>query len=289
MHKRLRITFLLVSLFIFSHSIAFAEFNWAWVCSDRYYSHFYDPDTVTINKASNGSILSIELWRKTTFSYAGAENTIKESNKTQEFPDPSQLAYAVQRIKINPQWKKITYFNITYYNSNKEILWSEEKEDEYELEPYFYDEKFFYRIADIFLHTTDTEMISSKDRWITVEYLKYSNGNYITAFLDVMTITHPGNSYYGWVYTIVYNSDGNAIEAFKEKKLYDLEDNSVTLVKESRWVYGEGWVMYQKNLHNYPKKYSPGSFGEYEIQQLKEFVKNNKEYILRYTKPVNIT
>lgn len=104
-----------------------------------------------------------------------------------------------------------------------------------------------------------------------------------------MTITSHGNSYYGWIYTIEYNSDGNAIKNIKEKKLYDIKDNSVTLVKESLWVHGKGWVLYQKNFNNHFEKYPPGSYGEYEIQQFKEFVKNNEEYILRYTKPVDFT
>ena len=105
---------LLIALMIFLPVENCAAVEWFWLDSNDKYSKYFEPDSVTVKKkvvTSDGREIAIEIeaWTKTTYSYNGAAETIKNYGIANILPDPKNLAYSLALLRVNPQNRTLQY------------------------------------------------------------------------------------------------------------------------------------------------------------------------------------
>ena len=82
---------------------------WTWLSSDDKYSKYYAPASVRVTQSVTPSgqtqTVATEITGeiKTTFTYEGAEETIRNYNIGHVIQNPSQLSYAVAAVRVVPQ------------------------------------------------------------------------------------------------------------------------------------------------------------------------------------------
>ena len=260
---------------------AFAETKWEWICSNNKYSQFFAPETLDQNITSK----TITVWTKTTYSYEGAEKTIKSYNKDNLITDPSRLSYSMSRIIINPQERKILYLSEVFYDTNGKSLWAEQSNNDWdEITPYSYNEKIFYGILDYVYHRQDLNMVNDdKNRWIPIAYDE-KDGKSSGLWIDKLSIIKYDNYATAWERHITRDSSNKVINKIEVKIRYNFFNNSTKFICISVWEINKGWVVSKNDVNEAPNTVIPDSQGEYEYNTIRDFIKNNSDFIDRYSK-----
>ncbi|MBR6268178.1 MAG: hypothetical protein IKR28_07615, partial [Selenomonadaceae bacterium] len=112
---------LAAAFFIFSFQLAQAQASeWFWLSSDEKYTKYFEPDTVkVIRKAqtNHGDVpTELEGWTKTTYTFGGADETIRNYEIQSILPDPRLLSYSLALLRINPQNRTIQYAREDFYD-----------------------------------------------------------------------------------------------------------------------------------------------------------------------------
>ena len=272
---------IILSLIIFSVALsAFAETKWEWICSDNKYSQFFAPETLEKDTV----IKTITVWTKTTYSYEGAEKTIKAYGKEGLITDPSRLSFSMSRVKMDTQERKILYLDKIFYDANGKVLWRKQQNNNWkEITPYCYNEKIFYGIMDYIFHRQDFKMVNDKDRWIPVAYSE-KNGNSTGIWTDKLSIINFDNYATAYKRSTTRDSDNNVIREIEFKVKYNFSNNSITFTRMSVWEINKGWFITNHEIKDNPSAIVPGSQGEYEYTTIRDFIKNNNDFVNRYSK-----
>ena len=144
---------LLLAMIFFIPADTFAADKWFWLDSNDKYSKYFEPDSVTINKkvvTNDGREIAIEIeaWTKTTYSYDGAAETIKNYGISNILPDPNSLAYSLALLRVNPQNRTLQYVREDFYNAQDQVVWSKEEGRIKEINTRSFDEEFYCAIVD---------------------------------------------------------------------------------------------------------------------------------------------
>ena len=120
---------MLIAATIFIPFETCAAVEWFWLDSNDKYSKYFEPDSVTVKKkvvTSDGREIAIEIeaWTKTTFTYEGATETIKNYGIANILPDPKNLAYSLALLRVNPQNRTLQYVREDFYNDKDQVVWS---------------------------------------------------------------------------------------------------------------------------------------------------------------------
>ena len=106
---------LLLSLFMFCPAVLADEGQtWVWLSSNDKYSKYYAPASVRTAQSvttSDGRAVATEIEAeiKTSFSYEGAEETIRNYKIDHVISNPAQLSYSVAQVRVVPQSRTLQY------------------------------------------------------------------------------------------------------------------------------------------------------------------------------------
>ncbi|MBP2659144.1 MAG: hypothetical protein H6Q69_2176 [Firmicutes bacterium] len=288
--KRLAIVVLLI-LGSCSQS-AFAEPNWYWYYSSEYITQFCDMNSIKIIRDYNGNIDKIEAWVKTTYSYEGAQDTIKGYELT-SVPNINQLSYSLEKICIKPQTRKIASKQEVFYNSEGSSLWSNEHQD-YSLNwnivsPNSSNEREFSIIVDeVYNSGKLIEFEKWKDgngRWIGLSSKNTDEGSVQNTWFDSMSIILDNDRVFFWTFHKDIK-DGITVTKNYNRWVYDINCNTMQLITMSVWEKDRGLILDNKTVTGKASSIIPESSGEYWTSTIKKYINDNRDYINRYSKRI---
>ena len=224
-----------------------AEYTWTFVSASDKYSKFYAPASVRVLQqimpASGTSSVATEIAAeiKTTLSYAGAEETIRNYQIEHVIEDPGQLAYTIAAVRVVPQQRTLQYISETFYDAAGNVLWSKAEGREKEMNSQQFDEEFYAVIVDAVFHQGEFDRMHADDRWILLWSDESSGGMRTQVTADTSTMRRMGDNLIFWAWTEVRDADGKAIEIKFDKRAVNLPQGTERMVTGKYWTPAEDW------------------------------------------------
>ena len=267
-----------------------AAVDWYWLDSNDKYSKYFDPDSVTVTKkvvTNDGREIAIEIeaWTKTTYSYEGAAETIKNYNISNVLNDPTALSYSLALLRINPQNRTLQYIREDFYDTKNQVVWSKAEGRIKEITSQTFDEEFYCAIVDeVFqMGERDRKRAPSSERWL--ELWTYTDAEGITTSLsaDTTTMRLKGSNLILWEWQTTKNTAGKTTEIRFMKKSVNLTQGTEIIKDGQVWTPTNAW---QKLKDEYGGNYRMIKSDEPDYKglvRLRAYVKNNQNWVTRYS------
>ena len=228
--------------------------GWYWLSSDEKYSNFFDPSSVTTTgsvETAHGKVATeIEAYIKTGYSYGGAQETIESYKLTDVIPNPTQLAYSVALLKVNPQNRTVQSAKEDFYHQQDKVIWSHTDGEEKEINSQAFDEEFYTNIVDSVFGQGEVERSKAKDRWLDL-YTSETDGLTTTAIADTTTMRKKGDNLIYWEWDTVKDASGNTLEIKFLKKAVNInqqQGQTEKVVNGSYWSGQTGWQSLENEI-----------------------------------------
>lgn len=264
--------------------------DWFWLDSNDKYSKYFEPDSVTVKKkvvTSDGREIAIEIeaWTKTTFSYEGATETIKNYGIENILPDPKNLAYSLALLRVNPQNRTLQYVREDFYNAQDQVVWSKEEGRVKEINTRSFDEEFYCAIVDeVFqMGERDRKRASTAERWIDLWTYTDSSGATTTLSADTTTMRLKGANLVLWEWQVTKDASGKTSEIRFMKKAVNLTQGTESIKDGQIWTPNNSW---QNLKDEYDGAYRMIKSDEPDYKglvRLRAYVKNNPRWVSRYS------
>ena len=273
----------------FVQSDAFAETEWYWLESNDKYSKYFDADSVTVNKkvvTKDGKEIAIEIeaWTKTTYSYEGAAETIKNYGITNVLPDPNSLKYSLALIRVNPQNRTLQYVREDFYDANNQIVWSKEEGRIKEITSQTFDEEFYCAIVDEVFQMGERDRKRATDsRWLDLWTYTDDDGTTTSLSADTTTMRLKGSNLILWEWQVTKNSAGKTTEIRFMKKAINLTQGTEVIKDGQIWTPTNSWKALQDEYDGAYRMISTDEPDYKGLVRLRAYVKNNREWVTRYS------
>lgn len=229
--------------------VTFAEEGraWTWLSSNDKYSKFYDPASVRVTQrlasSAGGQGIPSELVGgiKTTFSYEGAEETIRNYKIGHVIPNSSQLSYSVAQVRVSPQKRSLQYISETFYDAAGNVLWSKGEGTEKEMNSQQFDEEFYAALVDTVFRQGEMDRLRADDRWIILWSDETASGVKTQVTADTSTMRRVRDNLIFWAWTEVRDAKGKAIEIKFDKRAVNLPQGTERIVTGKYWSPMDGW------------------------------------------------
>ena len=263
--------------------------EWFWLGSNDKYSKFFQPDTVkVIRKAQtqHGDVATeIEGWTKTNYSYAGADETIRNYGIQSILPNPNMLSYSLALLRINPQNRTVQYEREDFYDAKGKIVWSNADDKVKEVNNESFDEEFYTAIVDEVFRQGETKRRLAEDRWITLWTNTTPKGLTTTVTADTTTMRLRGNNLILWEWLETRDLNKSVVEIkFMKKAVNVLQGTERIMVADSRqWKPKIGWKTLEDEMNGAYRmipQYSPEYKG---MERLRAFAKGYSTWVNRYS------
>lgn len=281
---------LLIALAIFIPFGTCAAVDWFWLDSNDKYSKYFDPDSVTVKKKVVTSddreiAIEIEAWTKTTYTYNGAAETIKNYGIENILPDPKNLAYSLALLRVNPQNRTLQYVREDFYNDSDQVVWSKEEGRVKEINTRSFDEEFYCAIVDeVFqMGERDRKRAPTEERWIDLWSFTNSDGATTTLSADTTTMRLKGSNLILWEWQVTKDSNGKTLEIRFMKKAVNLTQGTEVIKDGQIWTPNNSW---QELKDEYDGAYRMIASDEPDYKglvRLRAYVKNNSRWVSRYS------
>ena len=281
---------IIFAVMIFVPREVFAATDWFWLDSNEKYSKYFDANSVTINKkvvSRDGREIAIEIeaWTKTTYSYDGAAETIKNYGIQNILPDPRSLAYSLALLRVNPQNRTLQYVREDFYNADNQVVWSKAEGRVKEINSQTFDEEFYCAIVDeVFqMGERDRKRAPAAERWI--DLWTYTDGDGVTTSLsaDTTTMRLKGSNLILWEWQVTKNTAGKTVEIRFMKKAVNLTQGTEVIKDGQIWTPTNSW---QELKDEYDGAYRMIKSNEPDYKglvRLRAYVKNNQNWVTRYS------
>lgn len=267
-----------------------AATEWYWLDSNDKYSKYFDADSVTVNKkvvTKDGieTAIEIEAWTKTTYSYEGAAETIKNYGIANVLPDPRALSYSLALLRIVPQNRTLQYVREDFYNADNQIIWSNTKNRVVEINSQKFDEEFYCAIVDeVFqMGERDRKRAPAAERWLDLWTYTDADGNTTSLSADTTTMRLKGSNLVLWEWQVTKNSAGKTTEIRFMKKSVNLTQGTEVIKDGQTWTPTNSW---QELKDEYDGAYRMIKTDEPDYKglvRLRAYVKNNHNWVTRYS------
>ena len=281
---------LLFATMIFIPFETCAAVDWFWLDSNDKYSKYFEPDSVTIKKkvvTSDGREIAIEIeaWTKTTYSYNGAAETIKNYGISNILPDPRNLTYSLALLRVNPQNRTLQYVREDFYNDKDQVVWSKAEGRVKEINTRSFDEEFYCAIVDeVFqMGERDRKRAPTEERWIDLWSYTDNSGATTTLSADTTTMRLKGSNLILWEWQVTKDSRGQTTEIRFMKKAVNLTQGTEVIKDGQTWTPTNSW---QEIKDEYGGAYRmiKGDEPDYKgLVRLRAYVKNNSRWVTRYS------
>lgn len=272
----------------FTAGNASAETNWYWLFANDKYSKYFDSESVKVEKkvvTGDGREIPIEIeaWTKTSYSYEGAAETIKNYGIANILPDPHMLSYSVALLRINPQNRTLQYAREDFYNDKDEVVWSKGEGRVKEINSQSFDEDFYCAIVDAVFDFNETEHKIAADRWIDLYSFTNSNGETVNLTADTTTMRLKGSNLFLWEWETTKNQAGQTMQIRFMKKAVNLTQGTEVIKSGRIWTPTNSWqylVDENDGAYRMIKSDEPDYKG---LVRLRAYVKNNSRWVCRYS------
>ncbi len=220
---------------------------WTWLSSNDKYSKFYAPASVRVTQSvmptGKKEAVATELTAdiRTSFSYEGAEETIRNYKIGHVITSPSQLSYAIAQVRVVPQTRLLQYLGETFYDAAGNVLWSKGVGTEKEMNSQQFDEEFYAAIVDMVFHQGEMNRLRADDRWILLWTDETVSGIKTQVTADTSTMRRTGDNLVFWAWTEVRDADGKAVEIKFDKRAVNLPQGTERIVTGRYWSPSGGW------------------------------------------------
>ncbi len=285
LHQLLCILVSVLCIASFQMSTAHAD-SWYWLGSDAKYGKFFDPVSVVVTKKTqtkHGEVATeIEAWTKTTYSYAGAAETIGNYEIKSQLPNPGLLAYSMAQVRINPQNRTLQYVRENFYDANGKVIWSKAEGRVKEINSQEFDEAFYMAIVDEVFRHGEVARSTAKDRWIT---LWENTGSGITTQVtaDTTTMRLKGENLIVWEWEQSTNASGGVVEIKFVKKSVNLPNGAERVVSGKYWSPKTGWTVLNDDMDGAYRAIQEKSPEYKGLVRLRAFAKGYSTWVNRYS------
>ena len=220
---------------------------WTWLSSNDKYSKFYAPASVRVTQSvmptGKKEAVATELTAdiRTSFSYEGAEETIRNYKIGHVITSPSQLSYAIAQVRVVPQTRLLQYVGETFYDAAGNVLWSKGMGTEKEMNSQQFDEEFYAAIIDIVFRQGEMARLRADDRWILLWTDETASGIKTQVTADTSTMRRTGDNLVFWAWTEVRDANGKAVEIKFDKRAVNLPQGTERIVTGRYWSPSDGW------------------------------------------------
>ena len=220
---------------------------WTWLSSNDKYSKFYAPASVRVTQsvmpAGKKQTVATEITAdiRTSFSYEGAEETIRNYKLGHVITSPSQLSYAIAQVRVVPQTRLLQYVGETFYDAAGNVLWSKGMGTEKEMNSQQFDEEFYAAIIDIVFRQGEMARLRADDRWLLLWTDETASGIKTQVTADTSTMRRTGDNLVFWAWTEVRDANGKAVEIKFDKRAVNLPQGTERIVTGRYWSPSDGW------------------------------------------------
>ncbi len=267
-----------------------AETQWFWLDSNDKYSKYFDANSVTVNKKvvnrdGREVAIEIEAWTKTTYSYEGAAETIKNYGISNLLPDPRSLSYSLALLRVNPQNRTLQYIREDFYNANNQVVWSKAEGRVKEINNRSFDEEFYCAIVDeVFqLGERDRKRAPSNERWLELWTYTDAEGNNTTLSADTTTMRLKGSNLVLWEWQVKKDSRGQTMEIRFMKKAVNLQHGSEVIKEGQTWTPNNSWQELRDEYDGAYRMIKSDDPDYKGLVRLRAYVKNNPRWVSRYS------
>ncbi|MBR4153625.1 MAG: hypothetical protein IKT98_11820 [Selenomonadaceae bacterium] len=288
-----KISFALAIIFatiFFIHNDACAATEWFWLDSNDKYSKYFDPDSVTIKKkvvTNDGREIAIEIeaWTKTTYSYEGAAETIKNYGIENILPDAKSLSYSLALLRVNPQNRTLQYVREDFYNDKEQVVWSKEEGRIKEINTRSFDEEFYCAIVDeVFrLGERDRKRAPTEERWIDLWSYTAADGSTTTLSADTTTMRLKGSNLILWEWQVTKDKQGRTTEIRFMKKAVNLTQGTEVIKDGQMWTPNNSWQDIKDEFDGAYRMINSDEPDYKGLVRLRAYAKNNSRWVTRYS------
>lgn len=286
--KKLRLawTLLMLVLCLCTPSLASADdTEWYWLSSDEKYSNFIDPasvvTTASVETAHGRVPTEIEAYIKTGYSYGGAQETIAAYGIGEVIQNPSQLAFSVALLKVNPQNRTVQYMKEDFYDASGRVLWSHTDGREKEINSQSFDEQYYDAVVDHVFHQHELERRVAQDRWQDL-WTSTIDGLTTTAIADTTTMRRKGDNLIYWEWDTVKNAAGDTLEIKFLKKAVNLSQGTERIVTARYWSGQTGWKDMEDDMGGAYRLIKSGMPQADGLTVLRLYAKDHAAWVDRY-------
>ena len=269
---------------------ACAESEWFWLDSNDKYSKYFEPDSVIIKKkvvTNDGREIAIEIeaWTKTTYSYEGAAETIKNYGIANILPDPRNLSYSLALLRINPQNRTLQYVSEDFYNTDNQVIWSKGEGRVKEITSRSFDEEFYCAIVDEVFQfgERDRKRAPKEERWLDLWTYTDAEGSTTELTADTTTMRLKGTNLILWEWQTKKDSRGQTIEIRFMKKSVNLTQGTEVLKDGQIWTPTNSWQDIQDEYDGNYRQIKSDEPDYKGLVRLRAYVKNNSRWVTRYS------
>lgn len=291
MLKKFFVFALLCAAIFFTPNDACAEPEWFWLDSNDKYSKYFEPASVTVTKkvvTNDGREIAIEIeaWTKTTYSYEGAAETIKNYELTKILPDPRSLSYSLAQLRVNPQNRTLQYVREDFYNANGQVVWSKAESGVKEINARSFDEEFYCAIVDeVFqMGERDRKRAPTEERWLDLWTYTAEDGTTKNLTADTTTMRLKGSNLILWEWEVTKNPEGKTTEIRFMKKAINLKQGTEVIKEGGRvWTPTNSWQELKDEYDGAYRMIKSDDPDYKGLVKLRAYVKKNSRWVMRYS------
>lgn len=257
--------------------------EWYWISSDDKYSKFYAPGKVQVLRSFGNIAVQISAWTKTTYSPAGAQETL--NNYGIKDINPGQLAYSLAEVEVNPQNRTLAYLNESFYDKDDNKLWEKVYSPvrPKEMNSQEFDEDFYCYIVDSIFNQGENERRKADDRWLQLWQDAPNGGGVVYSMADTSTMRLKGQNIIFWEWQEKKSSASEVESIIFQKKAVNIPMYTEKVIRVMTWNATTGWKDITNTTDGMYHVIEAGTNSEKALKALKVYEGGHESWVKRYS------
>ena len=257
--------------------------EWYWISSDDKYSKFYAPGKVQVLRSFGNIAVQISAWTKTTYSPAGAQETL--NNYGIKNINPGQLAYSLAEVEVNPQNRTLAYLNESFYDKDDNKLWEKVYSPvrPKEMNSQEFDEDFYCYIVDSIFSQGENERRKADDRWLQLWQDAPNGGGVVYSMADTSTMRLKGQNIIFWEWQEKKSSASEVESIIFQKKAVNIPMYTEKVIRVMTWNATTGWKDITNTTDGMYHVIEAGTNSEKALKALKVYEGGHESWVKRYS------
>ena len=257
--------------------------EWYWISSDDKYSKFYAPGKVQVLRSFGNIAVQISAWTKTTYSPAGAQETL--NNYGIKDINPGQLAYSLAEVEVNPQNRTLAYLNESFYDKDDNKLWEKVYSPvrPKEMNSQEFDEDFYCYIVDSIFSQGENERRKADDRWLQLWQDAPNGGGVVYSMADTSTMRMKGQNIIFWEWQEKKSSASEVESIIFQKKAVNIPMYTEKVIRVMTWNATTGWKDITNTTDGMYHVIEAGTNSEKALKALKVYEGGHESWVKRYS------
>ena len=257
--------------------------EWYWISSDDKYSKFYAPGKVQVLRSFGNIAVQISAWTKTTYSPAGAQETL--NNYGIKVINPGQLAYSLAEVEVNPQNRTLAYLNESFYDKDDNKLWEKVYSPvrPKEMNSQEFDEDFYCYIVDSIFSQGENERRKADDRWLQLWQDAPNGGGVVYSMADTSTMRLKGQNIIFWEWQEKKSSASEVESIIFQKKAVNIPMYTEKVIRVMTWNATTGWKDITNTTDGMYHVIEAGTNSEKALKALKVYEGGHESWVKRYS------